>query len=92
MVIFTLSQSVWEFAKSRVIRAMRPSVVYVPTCKARVNFSFLCAIVPINVPTCQWSANCLTLTAKGRTNFSTIFQKDFSVLLNICKLQENLGN
>ena len=41
MVAFTLSQSVWEFAKSCAIRAMRASVVYVPTCKTRANFSFL---------------------------------------------------
>ena len=37
-----------EFVKSR---AMRASVVYVPTCQKRANFSFLRANVPINVPT-----------------------------------------
>ena len=31
MATFTLSQSEWEFTKSRAILAMRASVVYVPT-------------------------------------------------------------
>ena len=45
-----------EFAKSRAMRAMLASMVYVPTCQTcqkRANFSFLSANVRINVPTCQ---------------------------------------
>ena len=33
MVTFALSQSVWEFAKLRAIRARRASVVYMPRAK-----------------------------------------------------------
>ena len=79
MTAFTLSKSVWEFAKSRVIFAMRVSVVYVPTCKSRANVLFLRANVPINVQTCKRCANYSTLSAKRHTNFSTIFQKNFSI-------------
>ena len=57
MVTFTLSQSVYEFAKLRAMRVMRASVAYVPTCQTRANFSFLCANVPVNVSTCQSCAN-----------------------------------
>ena len=78
MTTFTLIKKAWEFAKSCATRAMGDSVVYVPTCKIRVNFSFLRANVPINVRTCQCCANCANLPAKGHTNFSTIFQKNFS--------------
>ena len=69
MVTFALSQSVWEFAKSLVIRAKRASVVYVPRAKR----------VPINVPMCQSCANNSTLPAKGLTSFSSIFQNNFSI-------------
>ena len=40
------SQSLWEFAKSRAIRVMCASVVYVPTCQTCPNFLFLRANVP----------------------------------------------
>ena len=56
MVTFTLSQNVWEFSKSRT---MSVSVVYVPTCQMRANFSFLCPNMPINVPMCQRSVTVL---------------------------------
>ena len=74
MATFTLSQSLWEFAKSRDIRT---SVVYMPTCQTRTNFSFLratcqkicrrakkCANVPKNMPTCLRCANFSTWRAK----------------------------
>lgn len=73
MITFTLSKKAWEFVKSCATRAMRDSVVYVPTCKTRVNFSFLCANVPIKVLTCQCCANYANFPAKGRPNFSTNF-------------------
>ena len=41
------------FAKLRAMRGIRASVVYVPTCQKRVNFSFLRA----NVLTCHKRAN-----------------------------------
>ena len=89
MITFTLSKKAQEFAKSCATGAMRDSVVYVPTCKTRVNFSFLHANVPIKVPTCQCFANYSNLPAKGRTNFSTIFQKNFSTF-EIFNYQQHL--
>ena len=49
MVTFELSQSVWEFTKSRTMRPMRANVVYVATYQTRADFSVLHA----NVPMCQ---------------------------------------
>ena len=43
-----------ELAKSHAMRAIHASVVYLPTCQKRANFSFLHANVPINVLMCQW--------------------------------------
>ena len=40
VVTFALPQSVWEHAKLRAIGVMRASVVCVPTCQTRANFSF----------------------------------------------------
>ena len=37
----------------RAMRAIRTTVVYVPTCQKRANFLFLRANEPIKVPTCQ---------------------------------------
>ena len=57
MVAFTLSQSIYEFARSS---AMCARVVYVPMCQSakRVPTShFLCANVPINVLTSRRCAN-----------------------------------
>ena len=93
---FTLSQSVWEFAKSRAIRAMCASVVYVPilpTCETRTN-------VLINVPASQkcvnystWHTNgpkacqVFNLACKQRGNFSScqkacpIFKHSFYEML-----------
>ena len=57
-----------EFTKSRVMRAIRASVVFVPTylranVPKRVIFSFLRANVTINVPKCQMRANVSTWRA-----------------------------
>ena len=72
MVIFILSQSVWEFAKWRAIPAMHAGVVDVPTCQKCPNFSCL----RVNEPeVCQF----FNFAAKRRTNFSTSFQKNFSI-------------
>ena len=54
---------------------LRTSVVYVPTCQKRANFSFLRASVPIIVPTCQMACRFFSLVcqrAKRRANFSKI--------------------
>ena len=67
MVPFTLSQSIYEFAKSHAIRAMCASVVYVRMCQSakRVPTSnFLRANVPINVLTLQRCASYSTWCAK----------------------------
>ena len=45
---------------------MRASITYVPTWQKRVNFSFLCANVPINVPMFQLGVPHI----KRRANFS----------------------
>ena len=50
------------------------SIVYVPTCQNRVNFSFLHAYVTINVPTCYTACECFNSACKranGRVSFST---------------------
>ena len=60
MVTFTLSQSVREFAKSRVICAMHASVVYVPICQ-RANVPNACQLL---IFTCQRANKC-------HANFST---------------------
>ena len=67
MVTFALSQSVWEFAKLRAIRARRASVVYMPRAKCASTSQFY-------LPTCQSCANYSIFPAKGFTNFSNIFQ------------------
>ena len=80
---------VWsEFSKSH---AMRASVFYVPTCQSAKSlptshfYVLTCqrakgvSIVQLGVPTCQMRANISTSPAKRRTNFSTMFQKHFSV-------------
>ena len=85
------------------------SMVSVPTCQTSAKFSFALVNRLINVPTCQrcvnysiWLANvskgCYfsNSSAKRRTNFSVIFQKNFSIFefFNYAqsKFQENLGN
>ena len=96
MVTFTLSQSEWEFAKSRAIRAMCASVVYVPTCQTHANLSFLRANVPINVPTCQRCADYST----WRTNvpkayqFFNYFSKELSNfwIFQLCSIFANFKN
>ena len=60
-----------------------PCVSYVPTCQKHANFSFFCANIPINIPTCQFfnlacqrakrGANFSISPAKRHTNFSFIF-------------------
>ena len=92
MVTFILSQSICQFPKSRVIFAMRTSVTYVLTSKTRANFSFLRVNMSINVPTCHRYANYSTLTAKKPTNFSTIFQNNFLIMISICRFQKYFGN
>ena len=63
-----------EFAKSRTIRDMRASVVYVPKCP-RANFSFLRANVPINVPrVCQF-LNLVCERAKDVPIFQLFFKR-----------------
>ena len=73
-----------DFTKMRAkhaICAMRASVVYMPMCQRA------------NVPTCQWR----TRVTKGVSIFQLFFKRifqflNFSIMLNICKLQEYLGN
>ena len=60
-------KKIYEFAKLRVIRAMSARVVYLPMCQSakRVPIShFLRTNVPINVLTCQRSANYSTWCPK----------------------------
>ena len=47
----------FEFATSRAMRAMRASVIYMPTCQRCVKISFLRASVPINANLSTWHAN-----------------------------------
>ena len=104
MVTFILSQSVWELSRMPCV-PRRTNMVYVPTCQTSAKFSIVRVNVLMNVPTCQRSANysiglprCQrganfsNSPAKNRTNFSTIFQNNFSIMLNICKFQGNLCN
>ena len=88
MVTFTLSQSVWEFAKSRAIRVKRVTMVYVPIWQTHANFSFLRANVPINVPTYQGCDNYSTWNTnvpKGCQFFSFAYQKVYQFLKNFSK-------
>ena len=50
MVTFTLSQSKYEFAKSRAIRTMRASVVNVPMSQSAKR---VCQLRIFYVPSCQ---------------------------------------
>ena len=45
-------------------------------------------ITQLGVPTCQRQTKFLTSPAEKRTNFSTIFQMNFLIMLNICKFQD----
>ena len=82
MVTFTLSQSVWEFAK---LSAMRASVVSVPMCQSATTFQYTrerakgVPIMQLGVPMCQGHVNFSTSPTKRRTNLSTIFQNNFSI-------------
>ena len=87
---------------------MHASVVYMPTCQRanmpkayqRLFFMYQRANKRPNVPTCQRRANFSTWrinVPKGMSIFQLFFKKnfqfsDFSVMLNICKLQEYLDN
>ena len=54
MVTFTLSQSIYEFAKSHAMRAMCASVVYVSICQSankRANVPKVCQILNL---VCQY--------------------------------------
>ena len=70
---FLILISTWEFAKSRARHAIRATVIYMPTCQNRANFSVLYDNVPINVPTCQCFKyfNLACQSAKRRCIFST---------------------
>ena len=74
-----------EFAKSRDMRAMRASVVYVPNvCQ---NFIITCQrakcvpIFKLGVAMCQF-LKLMCQRAKRRASFSTIFQKRIFKILN----------
>ena len=111
MVTFTLSQSIYEFAKLRVIRAMCASMVYVATCqsaKPMPTSHFLRANKRANVLKVCQLFNLVCQHAKGEPIFQLrlpkgvpVFQLffkiifrflNFLIILNICKLQEYLGN
>ena len=108
MVIYTLSQSVWEFAKSRVIQIMCDSVVYVLTCKRTKRVPASHFYVPINLPICQRCANYSTCPVNVpkmcqfsnfacqkayKRNFQQNYQIfDFSIMLNICQFQQDMSN
>ena len=87
-----------EFAKSRAMRAMRASGVYVPTCQ-HANVSKACQrakgvrIIQLGVPMSQRRPNFSTSLTKRRTNFPKDFLfLNFSIMLNICKFLEYLSN
>ena len=81
---------------------------HVPMCQKRANFSFLRANKRANVPkacqlfnlACQLAkrvVNFQLLLLKGVPIFQLFFKRifqflNFSILLNICKFQEYLGN
>ena len=52
----------------------------------------LCQFFNLACQRAKRGANFLTSPVKMRTNFSSIFQKNFSIMLNICKFLEYLGN
>ena len=102
MFTFTLSQSMWEFGKSRVIRAMRarglranvPSACQLPifTCQRAKGVPIIQLGIHrgIGVPIFQFHL------LKGLPIFQTFFKRtfqllNFSIMLNICKFQEYLG-
>ena len=65
---------------------LRASVVYVPTCQKRANFSFLRVNVPINLPTCHTACQFFNLEcqrAKRGANFSNIPLTKCYILLSI---------
>ena len=66
-----------------------PCVPCVPTCQKRANISFLRANVPKTCHFSNWRAN----VPKGVTIFQLFFKrKNVSIMVNICKFQEYLGN
>ena len=74
-------------AKSRTMRA---SVVYVPKCQTRANFSFLHANVPINVLKVRqfFKFVCQNFQFFSEEFFNFL---NFSILLSISKFQEYLA-
>ena len=78
-----------EFAKLRAMRAMRVSVVYVPTCQRVKSVQ----TSHFYVPTSQRPANFSTSLTKRRTSFSKEFLfLNFSIMVNICRFLEHLSN
>ena len=74
----------YEFAKLRVMRAMRTSVVSVPMCQKRAHFPLLNTDVQINVPKCQSRANystCRAKMSKACQIFNLAFQRAKGVLI-----------
>ena len=66
-----------------------PCVPCVPTCQKRANISFLRANVPKTCHFSNWRAN----VPKGVPIFQLLFKrKNVSIMVNICKFQEYLGN
>ena len=66
-----------------------PCVLCVPTCQMRVNISFLRANVPKTCHFSNWRAN----VPRGVPIFQLFSKrKNDSIMVNICKFQEYLGN
>ena len=80
-----------SFLRANVPRCQRRAIfqIGVPTCQKRANISFLRANVP---KTCHFS-NWRTNVPKGVPIFQLFFKrKNVSIMVNICKFQEYLGN
>ena len=77
MVIFTLSQSVWEFAKSRAICSMGASMVYVPTCQTRISFPFYVPVKALTCQRCAYFKTCCVNVRKACQVFNFACQKAY---------------
>ena len=106
MVTFKISQSVMEFAKSRVIRATLGSMVYLPTCPRaqflifmyrRTNGQKLWKLFNLAF---QWAKACqfFNFVCQNSYQFFNYFSNEFFnlwiflIMLNISKFQEYLSN
>ena len=89
-IVFNCIWGMFEFAKSRAMRSIRASVVYVPTCQKHANFSFLRAksmpIFQLGVPTRQKACQFFNFACQTVCQFFNYFSKEFCFFIYLINL------